>query len=107
MRWNPCTSTKFELWLTQPKYKTYWVQVGFQEEDWHSGNVITIKGILVTRVFKQIHSVNYDETFSPIVMLKSIQILHAIVAYNDYEIWKMNVNITFVNRNLLEDVCVT
>jgi hypothetical protein len=36
--------------------------------------------------FKQIHGVDYDETFSPIMMLKSIQILLSIVACFDYEI---------------------
>ena len=37
-------------------------------------------------------------------MLKSIRILLAIVAYYDYENWKMDVKTTFLNRNLLEDV---
>jgi hypothetical protein len=41
----------------------------------------------VAKDFKQIHSIDYDETFSPVVMLKSIQILLAIDAYFDYEIW--------------------
>jgi hypothetical protein len=57
--------------------------------------------------FKQIHGINYDETFSPIVMLKSIQILLAIGAYFNYEIWQMDVKMTFLNRNLTEDVYMT
>jgi hypothetical protein len=36
--------------------------------------------------FKQIHGIDYDETFSPVVMLKSIRILLKIIAYFDYEI---------------------
>ena len=40
-------------------------------------------------------------------MLKSIRILLAIVAYYDYEIWKMDVKTTFLNGNLLEDVYMT
>ncbi|WP_248790133.1 reverse transcriptase domain-containing protein, partial [Escherichia coli] len=39
------------------------------------GNVITFKGRLVTKGFKQIHGIDYDETFSPVAMLKSIRIL--------------------------------
>jgi hypothetical protein len=57
--------------------------------------------------FKQIHGINYDETFSPIVMLKSVQILLAIGAYFNYEIWQMDVKMTFLNGNLTEDVYMT
>jgi hypothetical protein len=31
--------------------------------------------------------VTFDETFSSLVMLKSIKILFVIAAYHDYEIW--------------------
>ena len=54
--------------------------------------------------FKQIQGVDYDETFSPIAMLKSIRILLAIAAFYDYEIWQMDVKTTFLNGNLSEDV---
>jgi hypothetical protein len=40
----------------------------------------------VAKGFKQIQGIDYDETFSPVIMLKSIQILLTIVAYFDYEI---------------------
>ena len=40
-------------------------------------------------------------------MLKSIQILLTIAAYYDYKIWKMDVKITFLNGNLIEDVYMT
>jgi hypothetical protein len=40
----------------------------------------------VAKGFKQIHDIDYDETFSPVVMLKSIRILLEITAYLDYEI---------------------
>jgi hypothetical protein len=62
---------------------------------------------LVAKGFKQIHSIDYDETFSPITMLKSIQILLAVVAYFDYEIWQMDVKIAFLNGNQTEGVYMT
>ena len=46
----------------------------------------SIKVRLVAKGFKQIQGVDYDETFSPVAMLKSIQILLAIAASCDYEI---------------------
>ena len=57
--------------------------------------------------FKQIHGIDYDETFSPIAMLKFVQILLAIAAYFDYEIWQMDVKMVFLNSNLIEDVYMT
>jgi hypothetical protein len=36
--------------------------------------------------FKQIHGIDYGETFSPIMMLKSVRILLAITTHFDYEI---------------------
>jgi hypothetical protein len=42
---------------------------------------------MVVKGFKQIHGIDYDETFSPIMVLKSVRILLAIAAYFDYEIW--------------------
>ena len=54
--------------------------------------------------FKQIQGVDYDETFSPVAMLKSIRILLAIAAFYDYEIWQMDIKTAFLNENLGEDV---
>ena len=67
----------------------------------------TYKGRLVAKGFRQTHGVDYDETFSPVVMLKSIRILLAIAAFHDYEVWQMDVKTAFLNGNLLEDVYMT
>jgi hypothetical protein len=40
----------------------------------------------VAKGFKEIHGIDYDETFSPVAMLKSVRILLPIAAYFDYEI---------------------
>ncbi|KAL8101041.1 hypothetical protein AgCh_033067 [Apium graveolens] len=68
------------------------------------GKVHTYKTRLVTKGFKQIHGIDYDETFSPVVMVKSIRILLATTAYYDYEIWQMDVKTAFLNGSLEEDV---
>ena len=66
---------------------------------------LSIRG--VAKGFKQIHGIDYEETFSPVAMFKSIRIMLAIAAYHDYEIWQMDVKTVFLNGNLLEDVYMT
>ena len=48
--------------------------------------------------------VDYNETISPVAILKSVRILLAIAAYFDYEIWQMDVKTAFLNGNLEENV---
>ena len=53
----------------------------FKKKTDADGNVTVYKARLVTKGFRQIQGVDYDETFSPVAMLKSIPILLAIAAY--------------------------
>ncbi|CAN6552325.1 unnamed protein product [Malus baccata var. baccata] len=64
------------------------------------GNVDTYKARLVAKGYRQREGIDYEETFSPVAMIKSIRILLAIVAYHDYEIWLMDVKTTFLNGYL-------
>ena len=68
------------------------------------GNLHTFKARLVAKCFTLTHGIDYDETFSLVVMIKSIRILFAIAAYYDYEIWQMDVKTAFLNGHLQEDV---
>ncbi|KAK8985022.1 hypothetical protein V6N11_082641 [Hibiscus sabdariffa] len=83
----------------------------FKKKTNMDGNVQTYKGQLVAKGFQQIHGVDYDETFSPVAMIKSIRILLAIAAFHDYEIWQMDVKTAFLNGfhngKLKEDVYMT
>ncbi|KAJ9552070.1 hypothetical protein OSB04_016115 [Centaurea solstitialis] len=76
----------------------------FKKKTDMDGNVHTFKARLVAKGFTQTHGIDYDETFSPVAMLKSIRILMAISAYFNYEIWQMDVKTTFLNGKLTEDV---
>lgn len=49
-------------------------------------NVITITGQLVAKGFKKIYGVDYDETFSLVIMFSFIWILLAIAICHDYDI---------------------
>ena len=58
----------------------------FKKKTAMEGNVVTYKARLVAKGFLQRQGVDYDETFSPIAILKSIRILLAIFTHYDYEI---------------------
>ena len=54
--------------------------------------------------YTQKDDIYYEETFSPVAMLKSIKILLSITAHYDYEIWQMDVKNAFLNGNLEEEI---
>ena len=58
----------------------------------------------MAKEYTQKEGIDYKETFSPVVMLKSIRILLSIVVHYNYEIWKMDVKIAFLNDNLEEEI---
>ena len=68
------------------------------------GNVVTNKSRLVAKCYRQRQGIDYEKTFILVAMLKLIRILLVIVAHYNYEIWKMDVKMTFLNGNLTKDV---
>ena len=58
----------------------------FKKKTDMKGNVITYKARLMAKGYLQRQRIDYDKTFSPVAMIKSIRILLAIVAHYDYEI---------------------
>ncbi|KAA0041306.1 polyprotein [Cucumis melo var. makuwa] len=68
------------------------------------GKVQTFKTRLVTKGYTQVKRVDYEETFPPVAMLKSIRILLSIAAYFDYEISQMDIKTSFLNGNLEETI---
>jgi hypothetical protein len=76
----------------------------FKKKKDMDGNVHIYKARLVAKGFQQVQGVEYNKTFSPVVMLKSIRIMLVVAAYFDYEIWQMDVKTAFLNGNLEKDV---
>ncbi|PKI73953.1 hypothetical protein CRG98_005646 [Punica granatum] len=68
------------------------------------GKVETYKARLVAKGYRQKLGVDYEETFLPVSMLKSIRIMLAIAAHYDYEVWQMDVKTAFLNGYIEEDI---
>ena len=66
--------------------------------------LLSAKLDLSQKGFRQVQGVEYDETFSPVAMLKSVRIMLAIAAFYDYEIWQMDVKNAFLNGFLEEEL---
>ncbi|GKC40029.1 retrotransposon protein, putative, ty1-copia subclass [Tanacetum coccineum] len=87
-----------------PNCKTVGSKWLFKNKTDMDGNVHTYKACLVAKGFTQIYEVVYEETFSLVANIRAIRILIAIAAYYEYEIWKMDVKIAFINEHLNEEV---
>ncbi|KAL0440256.1 UNVERIFIED_CONTAM: Retrovirus-related Pol polyprotein from transposon RE2 [Sesamum latifolium] len=68
------------------------------------GEVTAFKARLVAKGYTQRPGVDFEETYSPVAMTKSIQILLAIAAWYDYKIWQMNVKTAFLNSFVEEEI---
>ncbi|OAO97959.1 hypothetical protein AXX17_AT4G08610 [Arabidopsis thaliana] len=97
--------TSYEKALIGPD-SDKWLEAAKSEMESMSQNKI-YKARLVAKGYKQIHGIDYDKTYFPVAMLKSIRILLATAAHYDYEIWQMDVKTAFLNGNLEEDVYMT
>ncbi|GKA41129.1 retrotransposon protein, putative, ty1-copia subclass [Tanacetum coccineum] len=98
---NEPTNYKVDL---PPNDKTVGSKWLFKKNTDMDGNVHTCKACYVVKDFTQTYGVDYEETFSHVANIRDIRILIAIAAYNDYEIWQMDIKTTFLNGHLSEEV---
>ncbi|KAL0445778.1 UNVERIFIED_CONTAM: Retrovirus-related Pol polyprotein from transposon RE2 [Sesamum latifolium] len=68
------------------------------------GEVTAFKARLVAKGYTQRPGVNFEETYSPVAMAKSIRILLVIAAWYDYEIWQMDMKTAFLNGFVEEEI---
>ncbi|KAL0411757.1 UNVERIFIED_CONTAM: Retrovirus-related Pol polyprotein from transposon RE2 [Sesamum latifolium] len=68
------------------------------------GEVTAFKDRLVAKGFTQRPGVDFEETYLPVAMAKSIRILLAIATWYEYEIWQMDMKMTFLNGFVEEEI---
>jgi hypothetical protein len=62
---------------------------------------------LIAKGFTQTKWIDYEETFSPIAIFKSIRVFLTIACHYDYKIWQINIKTTFFNGNLSENIYIS
>jgi hypothetical protein len=70
------------------------------------GNIDRFKAQLVAKGFTWRESIDYNETFSTISCKDSLRIIMALVAHYDLELHQMDVKTSFLNGDLLENICM-
>ena len=93
--------TLVDLPVDRQDIENKWI---FKKKTDADGNVTIYKARLVAKGFRQVQGVDYDETFSPVAMLKSVRIMLAIAAFHNYEIWQMDVKTAFLDGFLEEEL---
>ena len=93
--------TKCGLWWTCPMIGKPQKINGSSKRNTDADSSVTIyKARLVAKGFRRVQGVDYDESFSTVAMLKSAQIMLAVVAFYDYEIQQMDVKSAFLSGYL-------
>ncbi|KAK4385658.1 Retrovirus-related Pol polyprotein from transposon RE1 [Sesamum angolense] len=104
---NSMTSNKVWTLVDPPKgFKPIRCKWVYKRKLGADGEVTTLKVRLVGKGYTQRPGVDFEETYSPVAMAKSIQILLATSAYYDYEIWHMDVKMMFLNGFIEEEIYV-
>ncbi|GJR87891.1 retrotransposon protein, putative, ty1-copia subclass [Tanacetum coccineum] len=79
-----------------PGCKTVGSKWIFKKKTDMGGIIHTYKACLVAKGYTQLYGVDYEETFSPVADIRAIRIIISIVAYYDYEIWKIDIKTAFL-----------
>ena len=93
--------TLVDLPIDRRAIENKWI---FKKKTDADDNVTAYKARLIAKGFRQVQGVDYDETLSPLAMLKSVRIMLAIAAFYDYEIWQMDVKTAFLNGFVEEEL---
>ena len=99
------------VWKNVPRKKNYrytrpkWVFAVKLDGD---GNYVKHRARVVCMGNTQVHGVNYDQTYAPVVRLESFRLLLAISAKKGWKVWHLDVKTAFLNADIDEyDIYMT
>jgi len=68
------------------------------------GKVEKYKAWLVEKGYSQVPRIDFGDIFSPVAKVTSIRLLLSIAAAFDFEVEQMDVKITFLHRDMEEEI---
>jgi hypothetical protein len=97
-----------EVWslVERPKQNIIGIKWVFCNKQDEHGVVTRNKARLVTKGYSQVEGLDFDGTFAPIARLESIRILFAYATHHDFKLYQIDVNSTFLNDPIKEEVYV-
>lgn len=84
-----------------------WFTLGFTIEYRADGIVDRYKVCLVAKRYDQQPSLDYEETFNPVIQSTTIRLVLGIVVTQNWPLRQLEVNNAFLQRRLSEDVCMS
>jgi hypothetical protein len=78
----------------------------FKNKRREDGEVVRNKALIVTQGFSQVEDLDFGETFAPVARLEAIKILLAFAVSKRFKLYQMNMNSTFLNGVMQEEVFV-
>ena len=82
---------------------TKWV---FRNKLDENGIVIRNKARLLAKGYNQGESIDFEETYIPVVRLEAIKMLLAYVYYKGFKLYQMDVKNAFLNGFIMEEVYI-
>jgi len=106
--YDACISN--ETWIVEPlpnKCRALPCKWLFSVKYNADNSIDKFKARLVIQGFRQIHGLDYDETFAPVARYESLRLVIAIATINDMEIHQMDACTAFLNGVLTETIYMT
>jgi hypothetical protein len=80
---------------------SHWV---FKVKHHPDGSVERFKACIIAKGFKQHHGIDYDDTFSPVVKLATIQVLLSLAVTQGWHMRQIDIDNAFLHGYLEEEV---
>ncbi|GJV95885.1 putative ribonuclease H-like domain-containing protein [Tanacetum coccineum] len=100
---------RLDVWeiVDRPYYKNVinlkWLWKNKCDEE---NTVIRNKSCLMAKGYRQEEGIDFEESFAPVARLEAVRIFIAYVAHKSFPVYQMDVNTTFLNGPLNEEVYV-